>query len=99
MADAKALPGLSSCLEGGRRVDGLIDDVISSSSGGDIVDHVYNRRFVKAYIDLYNMRIDFQEFAERIKKPKDEAMKLLTEYKQAIVRGEIDDPRGRCGWR
>ena len=61
--------------------------------------NVDSLRFKRLYCLLYNMRISFSEFAQRLHLSEDDAMTILTAYRQQILSGERDDPRDRYGWR
>lgn len=58
-------------------------------------------RFERAYIRLYNDKITVQQFAaESGLGDKEEALRVLREYREKILRGEVEDPRGKYGkWK
>ena len=58
-------------------------------------------RFERAYIDLYNDRIQLEQFAEAAGIPDQaEAWRQLCEYRQKVLDGEIQDPRDKYHkWR
>ena len=58
-------------------------------------------KFEKAYIDLYNDRITLADFAEASGiADKDQAWQQLREYREKVLKGEIEDPRDKYhAWR
>lgn len=57
-------------------------------------------RFERAYVKLYNDRITAKQFhiVAGIEDPE-EAWKQLCQYRRRVVRGQIEDPRGKYRWR
>ena len=52
-------------------------------------------KFEKAYIALYNEKITIDKFPQAAGLEPEEAYKQLQEYRDKIMHGEIQDPRGK----
>lgn len=58
-------------------------------------------KFERAYIKLYNGRIRPEQFAEAAGMEDEKAAwERLNEYRRAVLRGDLEDPRDKYGlWR